>query len=667
MKKNISRSESARRLLRKALARQTRLEIQNDKLRREREGLAAERTRYFTLYDRAPLAYCTVSKKGLLLDANLTFASRLGLSRGAPVKQPLSRFIIKEDRSIYHLHLKDLFKTGKPQMCELRLERKDGMQFWAQMDTTIVREAGCAPVCRAVLSDITERKRADEAMASSLSLLNAALESTVSGILVVDLGGRVKLWNNKFITMWRIPKKLRSARQLDEALLNAVLPQLARPEEFLAKVKELYAHPDRSGTDQLEFADGRTFLRYSQPQVVGSAVVGRVWSFQDITGQKLTEEALRDSEECFRKLFMEAPLGIALIDSLTGNIREVNPMFARIVGKPIHEIVQTSWMSLAHPEDSLTGPDNMELLNAGKINGFQMEKRYLQPEGAAVWLRMTVVKAQAEDKAHPRHLCMIEDITAHKQAELTIKETAEAKFKFASMVSHELRSPLTAITLGVSLILEEEAGLSTEHKNLLGLVRDNTDRLGRLINDVLDFQKMATGRMPFNIRENDIGGLVRTTTRLMGLMAKKKGLELTVNMPADLPNAWFDQDKIVQVLTNLLSNAIAHTEKGIITVQVFPERDTLHIIVRDTGHGIQTEDLPKLFQPFEQLGSESDRKIGGTGLGLAISKEIIQAHGGQIWAESEAGKGSAFHFTLPIAGAFILPSRPDRPPPVSRT
>ncbi len=236
-----------------------------------------------------------------------------------------------------------------------------------------------------------------------------------------------------------------------------------------------------------------------------------------------------------------------------------------------------------------------------------------------------------------------------KRAEEALKEAADVKSKFASMVSHELRSPLTTILMGVSFVLEEPGGLSENNKTLLNLVHENTERLGRLITNVLDFQKIGAGKMTFDILENDINGVVQTTAQSMRLQAKDKGLELIVDMSGGPHRAMFDKDKITQVLTNLLGNAIAHTEKGVITINAALENDMLHVAVRDTGQGIKAKDLGKLFQPFEQLDSGKGRKIGGTGLGLAISKEIILAHNGKIWVESEPDKGSVFHFTLPIA------------------
>jgi signal transduction histidine kinase len=249
----------------------------------------------------------------------------------------------------------------------------------------------------------------------------------------------------------------------------------------------------------------------------------------------------------------------------------------------------------------------------------------------------------------------IRDITEQKRLEKELKNadeqkaTTDMKSKFTSMVSHELRSPLGSIKEGINLVLEGLAGtINDEQKDLLDTAKRNTDRLGRLINDVLDFQKMESGKMEFDIRENDMNEAVLEVNKAMGLLAKEKGLDLVVDADDSIPKVRFDKDKIIQVLTNLVSNAIKCTEKGNITVRTKQEDNTVHVIVRDTGIGIKIEDMGKLFRVFEQLDSTRDKKKGGTGLGLAISSEIILAHKGKIWAESKEGQGSAFHFTIPM-------------------
>jgi len=143
---------------------QIELEMQNEELRRAQAELDAARARYFDLYDLAPVSYCTVSEQGLILEANLTAATLLGVARWALIKQPISRFILPEDQDIYYRHRKQLFETSEPQGCELRMVNKDGTTFWAWLEVTVAQDADGAFVCRVMLSDITERKRAEEAI-----------------------------------------------------------------------------------------------------------------------------------------------------------------------------------------------------------------------------------------------------------------------------------------------------------------------------------------------------------------------------------------------------------------------------------------------------------------------------------------------------------------------
>ena len=154
--------------------------------------------------------------------------------------------------------------------------------------------------------------------------------------------------------------------------------------------------------------------------------------------------------------------------------------------------------------------------------------------------------------------------------------------------------------------------------------------------------------MEYDIRDHDMKRTVQEAAESLKFLSAPKGLELRLEFGELLPKMKFGKDSIIQVLTNLVSNAIKFTSKGSVTISVQRENNEMHVEIRDTGPGIKSEDISRLFQPFEQIDLEKGRSKGGTGLGLAISKEIILAHGGRIWAESEIGKGSTFHFTLPI-------------------
>jgi PAS domain S-box-containing protein len=247
---------------------------------------------------------------------------------------------------------------------------------------------------------------------------------------------------------------------------------------------------------------------------------------------------------------------------------------------------------------------------------------------------------------------VIRNITERKEADKKIKEAMDLKSQFISTVSHELRTPLTIIKEDISLIMDGAAGrVKSKQKQILEIAQRNIDRLARLINDVLDFQKLQSGRAKFNMQDNSINTVIETVYKTMAGTVKKNGVDFQLVLDNTMPRVTFDSDKMIQVLTNLVSNAMKFTEKGSITIASRRIENAIRVSVSDTGCGMKQEDLPKLFQQFQQLSSGGSRKTGGTGLGLAISKDIVEKHGGRVWVESEFGKGTTFHFLLPIKSA----------------
>jgi signal transduction histidine kinase len=253
--------------------------------------------------------------------------------------------------------------------------------------------------------------------------------------------------------------------------------------------------------------------------------------------------------------------------------------------------------------------------------------------------------------ANPYVLCrVINYAIERKKTELELREAVSAKMQFTSTVSHELRTPLTAIKEGVRLVFSETCGkLNDEQKELLGIAHRNVDRLARLINDVLDYQKLEAGKLDFGFNQNDINEVVAEVAETMELVAKEKNLDIVTSLDDSVFPFEFDRDRIIQVMTNIVNNAVNFTEQGSITITTTRKNDLVQICVQDTGPGIKEEDLPKLFHEFVQLKTNGARKTGGTGLGLAISREIIEKHNGKIWVESKLNKGTDICFVLPTS------------------
>ncbi|MCM8814030.1 MAG: PAS domain S-box protein [Candidatus Omnitrophica bacterium] len=244
---------------------------------------------------------------------------------------------------------------------------------------------------------------------------------------------------------------------------------------------------------------------------------------------------------------------------------------------------------------------------------------------------------------------VVEDISERIQAEQEHRKIVDMKSRFVSVVSHELRTPLTAIKEGIATVLDGTAGaLNPDQQELLTLAKRNVDRLARLINDVLNFQKLEMGRVGFDFRPHALNEIIQEVYTTMRGFAEQKHLDFRVDCGADMPDIICDRDKITQVLTNLVHNALKFTAQGTVTIRALPQAPHGVVVsVSDTGPGIDKKDIVKLFQQFVQLGDAGTRLSGSAGLGLAISRQIIERHRGKIWVESAPGEGTLFSFYLP--------------------
>ncbi len=240
-------------------------------------------------------------------------------------------------------------------------------------------------------------------------------------------------------------------------------------------------------------------------------------------------------------------------------------------------------------------------------------------------------------------------LSARKRTERRLLELMDIKSELTSMVSHELRTPLTCIKEGIDIVADGTSGpLNPEQRAHLQTAKRNVDRLARLLDQVLTFQKLEAHRVDLVIEPVDLNRLVQQAAEGFDLPARRKGVALVLQLAHGLPLVACDPDKVSQVLSNLLSNALKFTEQGQIRVSTQARQNAVRVLVQDQGPGIPEADLERVFQGFTQLATDSGRPAEGTGLGLAIAQQLVELHGGRIGVESQAGRGSTFHFTLPV-------------------
>ena len=284
--------------------------------------------------------------------------------------------------------------------------------------------------------------------------------------------------------------------------------------------------------------------------------------------------------------------------------------------------------------------------------GFEVLEGYKHIEDPAFEFNQEFIHAEKEKllrlSKSEELIALIDQVKAEKVRVEELKRLDQLKADFISTVSHELRTPLSITKLGISLVLNRTTGeINEKQKEVLSDAKSNIDRLARIIDDLLDISKIEAGKVELKKELVNISGLIRQVASSFDLNIKEKSLGLKIHIPEKQIDAYVDPDKITQVFTNLIGNALKFTDRGYIEVSLQEKEKEIACIVADTGVGIGEEELPKLFRKFEQFGRLPGPGERGTGLGLSITKGIIELHGGKIWAESKVGQGTIFSFILP--------------------
>jgi PAS domain S-box-containing protein len=366
---------------------------------------------------------------------------------------------------------------------------------------------------------------------------------------------------------------------------------------------------------------------------------------------KLVEEksqAAAESQRKFKTTLSEKKQTEAIVRSVAagvvvvnnkGEVLLMNPAAEKLLnttkeektGKSLRDGATDEQLFSMARKTSLDGETDIE------IDGQEDTKKILRSSSAVI---------EDENGQTVGMVTVLNDVTKQKELDAM-------KDQFLSNVTHELRNPIGAIKQSISVILEETAGPITEpQRKFLSNAKRNLERLGALIDDILDLAKLEAKKMDIKPRPTAISTIIDEVCETLATWLKNKEIALKRDFPENLPELNVDPDRIIQVLMNIISNAIKFTPKGgaiTLGAKLSDKGGQMVISVADTGVGIPKNDLPKIFGKFQQAKNRAAGDISGTGLGLAIAQEIIQLHGGEITVDSEEGKGTTFTFTLPAA------------------
>src|SRR5215467_8277241 len=573
---------------------------------------------------------------GLDLDGNCTFINKATCEMiGYPCDEVLGRNMHelvhhhRADGSPYPVKECRVFqavKSGKGcRTDEEILWRRDGTAIPVEYSSFPILEEGTIKGAVVTASDITERKRANEALQSSERLFRSIFGNSQIGISFFNIDGRAVFTNHAFQQMLGCTEsELRQLGRWDEIIHPD--ERVSSAERYAKLVQGL--HEKDEWEQRFVRRDGRVVIanaRFSlirdadgKPRYVASLT-------EDVTDKKQAEEKLTGSEQLFRTLFENAQVGVGIYNIQTGE-HISNKSMHEILGYHQEELTQIEqWDRIIHPDERECGAQRYLELIEGKHDKDEWEQRFVRRDGEIVIAngRFRLVRDPA---GKPQFIFSFsEDITRRKQAEAELvkaKVSAEAatksKSEFLANMSHEIRTPMNAILGMTHLALKTE--LTAKQRDYLTKTKAAAQSLLGIINDILDFSKIEAGKLDLEHTEFRLDHVLENLSSIVSQRVQDKNLEFLVFAQQDLPPVLIgDPLRLGQVLINLVNNAVKFTEHGEIIVTVKPEesmpdRVKLKFAVRDSGIGMTPEQVAHLFQAFSQADSSTTRKYGGTGL-----------------------------------------------------
>jgi len=486
----------------------------------------------------------------------------------------------------------------------------------------------------------------EEALTETQKRYEEVVENSQDAIIAFDIMGRFKFANKRAAELTGY-----SVEQLNGMHFRHIVPVKYLPKALYLFQRQLrglkpigFELEVRQKSKKLLPIEISGIAIKRNNKVVGVQVIAR-----DITQRKKSEKAIKQKTEQLEAANEELKAIAEELQVAKGELEEYSKNLEKKVKERTKELSKSN-RDLANANEMLAATNeelestNEELAATNeemRATSEQLKEAKIKLESYSRQLEIDVAKRTRELSAANTEL---------ERANKELLKVDRMKDQFLSITSHELKTPLVPIKIQIQLLLEEYFGkLTAKQKKSLSIILRNTARLARLMDDILDISRIESGRIRFDIRKVNLLDIIKLTGSNMSPIAKKKNIDFRVEVPEKIPIIEGDSDRITQIITDLVDNALKFTpNNGTVIVRAAALRnDFVEISVQDTGIGIAKENQKRVFDKFEQVDASITRKYGGTGLGLPIVKNLVELHGGKITLESELGKGSTFKVNLP--------------------
>lgn len=565
---------------------------------------------------------------------------------GSPITDWMQKYIHPKDQGRVKAAIDEAIRNRSMFQLEHQVLRADGTLGWTfSRAIPILDDEGNISEWFGAANDITARKKTEEALreAKDKSEQQKRLYETITSntpdlIYVFDLNYRFTYANDALLTMWGMT--------WDEAIGKGLLEIGYEPwhaEMHEREIDQVIA-TKQSIRGEVSFPHatlGRRIYDYIFSPVINQQgqVEGIAGTTRDITDIKLTEKILAESEMRFRTMAEGTNIYI-IVANESGRAEYFNQAWDKLTGRTVNELINNGWTDLLHPQD-------LERFNMAYQHAYQSQTpfhcdfRVLSQDGQYKWLLTDGSVRRNSDDSFAGFISASIDITE-------LKENEQRKNDFISMVSHELKTPLTSALAHVQISKKRSVENGDPvSPGMLERAEKQLFKMGRLINGFLNLSRLQSGKIQIDRELFDMSLLLQEVQdEVLSSVTTHK--VVFTSCPKISVNG--DRDKIGQVIQNLISNAVKYSPPhSFIKVACDADKESVKVGVTDEGIGISEDDLSRLFERFYRVKDAERRHIAGFGIGLYLSAEIIKRHGGQIWAESVLGKGSSFYFTIPVA------------------